>query len=70
MWRMNCLLCSLGTTWHHELGSTDLIALQEHLMDEHGYTQDDLRLQRLHQRENGILEYEFPDGKIWLRAWK
>ena len=61
-WEMKCLLCPEPRQPY-----ANLVAIQEHAMDEHGYTQAD------HQQvqswvEGEVYTYTFPDGKDWMRA--
>ncbi len=58
-YQLKCLLC----------GATDsnLVHIQEHAMNEHGYTQDDHRKVTKRATDEGYI-YTFPDGKDWLEA--
>lgn len=61
-WNLMCLLCSAS--------GVDLVAMQQHAMNEHGVTVDDLRgasSQKVQQQPR-VFEYTLPDGRTWLRA--
>jgi hypothetical protein len=63
---MTCLLCPPSEREEF----SDLVAVQEHAMREHGYTQDDhRRARRTHLGEDRI-RWTFPDGSEWLEAVK
>lgn len=57
---MTCLIC--GQT------NTSLVGIQEHVMETHGYKQDDLREQTKREIEPGHYIFTFPDQKDWLEA--
>jgi len=59
-YRLKCLICG------HE--DNNLVAIQEHAMDEHGYAQDDHRRAARRQTEEGAWIYTMPDGIEWLMA--
>jgi len=58
-WRLTCLICG-----HQDPG---LVAIQEHAMREHGYTQEDHREATRRMVERGY-RWTFPDGVEWLEA--
>ena len=62
-WTMKCLLCN-------DVTSTNLVEIQEHAMNEHGYTQDDHRRTTKREIENGGYIFTFPDGADWMEAVK
>jgi len=66
IWKMTCLLCDTKPEY------LDLVAIQEHAMDVHGYTQDDHRqAQRIDIGDGGDhFKWAFPDGKEWMVAKK
>jgi hypothetical protein len=45
-----------------------LIAMQEHAMEEHGYTQEDHRRNTARNPKTNVWIYSFPDGVDWLYA--
>lgn len=68
---MRCLLCEPGSEMNPPYprhASTDLIAMQRHVMDVHGYGVDDLQNQKLNTIGPGYYEYTMPDGWVWLSA--
>lgn len=64
MWQMRCLLCPEPRTPYF-----NLVEIQEHAMNEHGYTQQDHQRVKSRQ-EDGTYIYQFPDGKDWMSAVK
>jgi hypothetical protein len=66
MWKMTCLLCPAGG----RRPFTDLVAVQEHAMREHGYTSEDHRRARRTQLAPDRYCWTFPDGRTWLEAIK
>jgi hypothetical protein len=68
MWMMKCLLCppQSKVTW------TDLVAIQEHVMRDHGYTRMDLRTNTRRPASPNKDHYiwTMPDGSDWLEAKK
>lgn len=70
-YQLNCLLCEEGTQWHPTppaFATSDLVDIQEHLMDAHGASQNDIRRQSSHSSADGSFVYILPDGREWLRA--
>jgi hypothetical protein len=63
---MTCLLCAEG----RRQSFTDLVAVQEHAMHEHGYTPDDHRRARRSEVAPNRYRWTFPDGRTWLEAVK
>jgi len=61
MWYLECLLCG-------KKGKNNLVEMQEHAMNEHGYTQDDHKASTKRQSDLGAHIYTFPDGKDWMSA--
>jgi hypothetical protein len=70
-WNLTCLLCDSKIT---ELSDrfvtryTDLITIQEHAMNDHGYTQQDHRNAKSREITPNHYIYTFPDGKDWMDA--
>lgn len=60
IWNLKCLIC--GHT------DTNLVRIQEHAMNEHGYTQNDHRAVTKREIEPGHYIFTFPDGVDWLDA--
>ena len=60
---LTCLLCQ----GEKPMSSKYLVPIQEHVMQEHGYTQADLQTQTKEQTDDGYV-YTMPDGKPWLNA--
>jgi len=61
IWKNTCLICGLQ--------GGDLVAMQEHAMEEHGYTQEDhQRVTSRHDPKTNIWIYTFPDRVDWLQA--
>jgi len=50
-----------------QLGA-DLVRMQEHVMDQHGYSLEDLRANTHTTGSNGTHLYKMPDGVEWLKA--
>ena len=63
---LTCLLCDQG---NNPKTSPNLVTMQEHLMNEHGYTREDLQKQTKQETDDGYI-YTFADGKDWLHAIK
>ena len=59
IYRLTCLICG-------EPGEC-LVKIQEHVMDEHGYTQEHLRQNTKRAIVGGFI-YTMPDGVDWLRS--
>lgn len=63
---LECLLCGVRPEdlpgWR-----SDLVKLQEHLMDDHGVSREDLRAQTREETEEGYV-WRLPDGRDWLKA--
>jgi hypothetical protein len=69
MWTMKCLLCppdEARAAWR------DLVAIQEHVMRDHGYTRMDLRwnTRRPASPNKDHYIWTMPDGSDWLEAKK
>lgn len=60
-WQMKCLLCANDKVWN------DLVAIQEHAMSVHGYTQADHRNATKTEKDEAYT-FSFPDGKAWMEA--
>lgn len=72
MYQLSCLLChatpqSLEANGIYARHGA-LVAMQDHAMEAHGYTVDDLRAQTREQLPSGELRYTMPDGRAWLSA--
>ena len=59
LWLERCLLCGRL--------ATDLVVIQEHVMDDHGYSQGDLRRATKREIERGFV-WTMPDGRDWMEA--
>lgn len=57
---LTCLICGVRMS--------DLGAIQEHAMDEHGYLQDDHGFAKRRTEPGGAFVWTFPDGVDWMRA--
>lgn len=66
-WALKCLLCEATPSDLPETGHNDLVRLQEHLMDEHLVSRDDLRRQLREEIDGGYV-WRLPDGPLWLEA--
>lgn len=60
IYKLTCMICG------HQGGG--LIAMQEHAMEEHGYTQEDHRRNTARNPKTNVWIYSFPDGVDWLYA--
>lgn len=69
-YKLRCLLCEAGTTWNLPKGTSDLVAIQEHLMRDHGVPQEDLQRQTCQVLAPNTYLYVLPDGRFWLYATK
>lgn len=58
-WIERCMIC--GEVFHN------LVAAQEHVMDVHGYTQDDIRKNTKRSDGEGFI-FTMPDGRDWMHA--
>jgi len=58
-YRLTCLIC--------DEQDDDLVRIQEHVMDLHDYTVDDLRTCTKREIEGGYI-WTMPDGVDWLQA--
>lgn len=66
---LTCLLCPEAQA--PLAPSSNLLAYQEHLLNQHGVSRDDLaQAQRWHAEGGVVIVYEWglPDGRPWLRA--
>lgn len=59
-WSLKCLLCGYC--------DGDLVRMQEHVMNAHGYTRYDLQQQRRVQIVPTRFMFYMPDGAAWLHA--
>jgi hypothetical protein len=59
-WTLKCLLCSFS--------SHNLVEIQEHAMEEHGYTQQDHRQARRRELNFDHYTWTMPDGREWMEA--
>lgn len=57
---LTCLICGCK--------GQSLVAIQEHAMEEHGYTQEDHRNVTRRSEPDGSFVWTFPDGLDWLRS--
>lgn len=60
-WKMKCKICGL-------LEEESLITIQEHAMNEHGYSRRDLMGQKAKEIWPGFWRWWMPDGVLWLEA--
>jgi hypothetical protein len=69
-WEMKCLLCQAAPAEQRSstLVWSNLVAIQEHAMYDHGYKQDDIRNGSKRQLEDGGYIFTFPDGKDWMEG--
>jgi len=67
-WHLECLLC--GATPDDLLPSRhpDLVRLQEHAMEVHEVTREDLRRCMREGEETSGYTWCLPDGRRWLKA--
>lgn len=60
-WKLKCLLCN-------EYEDDDLVRIQEHAMDIHGYTEEDHRRAARERIGPDHYRWAMPDGLLWLDA--
>lgn len=70
IWHLRCLICQPGTKWNMPKGTHDLVRIQQHLMQDHGCSQQDLIKQSSIVIAPNVYEYRLPNGTPWLYAEK
>jgi hypothetical protein len=66
-WYMKCLLCNLADV---PKLYRNLVEIQEHAMQDHGYTQADHRQSQRREVGTNHFIWSFPDGREWMEAEK
>jgi hypothetical protein len=71
IWEMTCLICGASPQdFVRRAGESDLITIQRHVMEDHDYTQEQLRAQTREQLGDNHYRWTFPDGVAWLEGKK
>lgn len=74
MYDLSCLIChsTPDSLPSHPHRHGALVALQEHVMEDHGYSVDELRASTriVIDEENAVYQWAMPDGVLWMEARK
>lgn len=66
-WALKCLLCRATPAGLRETDHSDLVRLQEHLMNDHQVSREEL-MAAVRERMEGGYVWRLPDGRTWLEA--